>query len=278
VDYPPFNRAHPPLMEKPDIWPPQRTTGEMIGKPFNISDKYFYGVHDPQFPWVGMSHSSPDQWHKWKKLQEDQKAKVDHYVVVRTQYWNQTSRAAYGAETVKTQSHTVGTTYTHTKTTQDSTTTRIGIDLGLNLGGNIFSGGDVPPVPPVALLQLPMSTPIVLADKGDDNDSPGGSELSANFSWEFSHTLDITTTDESTYTEERTITTETTFLANTQYIFWQIWEDLAMYRVRIGQTNSGVIATGQSISTITSKTSTVYVQPFDMTMKSSDDDSNSESS
>ncbi|MEA3277163.1 MAG: hypothetical protein U9Q81_18125 [Pseudomonadota bacterium] len=262
MSYPTFNLAHPPLMSDPNVWPPERSADDPVGQPFDVLPKDFFGVHDPKYPWVGMDHNSPTQWQQWKNYQTQQKQDVDHYVVVRTRYWKQTGRAAYGAETTAYYSFEVGTTYTHTKTTQDSTTQRVGIDLGLNLGGDMFGGGEVPPVPPVALFALPMDVTTQLAEEGDDGG--GGSELSANFSYEFSHTLDITTTDESTFTTTRSVSRTMDFLANHQYIYWQISQSLTMYRVPVGSTNAQAIAAGNPIGTVNSKTKTVYVQDFDM--------------
>lgn len=261
-------------MTDPNVWPPQRTADDPLGKPFDIQQKDFYGVHDPEYPWVGMDHSSPSQWRKWKQLQTSQKAEIDHYVVVRSRYWNQTNRISYGAETQATYTYEIGTTYTHTKTTQDSTTTRIGVDLGLNLGGDLFGGGDVPPIPPVAMAALPMNAATLLAADGDGSggENPsGGSDLSANFSWEFSHTLDITTTDERSYTQTRSVSKTMNFLADYQYIYWQITETLTMYRVPMGFTDAVAIAAGNSIGHVTSKTPVVYVQPFNMDPSSGDD-------
>lgn len=262
MSLPPFNIAHPPLMKKRDEFPPSRSAPDPIGSPFKVTAPNFFGVRDPKYPWVGMDHSSPAQWEQWRALQAAQKKGVDHYVVLRDQYWKQTDRKAFGAETVTTFSYEVGTTYTHSKTTQDTTTTQVGAQLGLNLGGNLFGA---PPVPPVA---LPLATNrafrlvSVAKDGGDDG---GDSTLSAEFSFEFSRTLDITTSDEETFSKTVSHSQQSTYLANRQYIFWQIWEDLSMYRVPVGNTDSEAIATNAPIGVVSTRTAIVYVQEFNMT-------------
>lgn len=259
-------------MTDPNVWPADRTAPSRLGKPFHVQPKNFFGVHDPKYPWVGMNHSAPSQWKQWMALQAQQKHDVDHYVVIRNQYWKQTDRKSFGAETQATYTYEVGTTYSHTKTTEDTTTTQIGIQLGLNLGGDLFGGEDVPPVPPLALAALPMNTLAVLADEGNEGESGGGSELSAGFTFDFSHTLDITTTDEETFTQSKSISRTSDFLANHQYIYWQIWQDLTMYRVATGQTDAEAIAAGNPIGTVSSHTKVVYVQDYDMADDNGDDD------
>jgi hypothetical protein len=271
--HPPFNEAHPPLMEDRDIFPPDRSACARIGTPLIVGPNNFFGVHDPKYPWVGMPHSSPDQWKRWKELQAAQKQDVDHYLVVRNQYWARFDRRMYGAATTATVTVEKGISYTHTEVEHESTTTRLGVQLGLNLGSDIF--GAVPPVPPPAALMqraIPLSqrftfiAPMVaLADGDGDGDNPaGGSNLDAKFSYEFSHTLEFTKTDESSFHETITISTETSFAANTQYLYWQICNEVLLFRVSSQQSDNDVLAKGDFISRVVSRTDQLYVQPFAM--------------
>lgn len=271
AQYPPFNEAHPPLMEDRDVFPPDRSAVAGIGKPLVITQSNFFGVHDPKYPWVGMPHSSPQQWQRWKDLQAAQKREVDHYLVVRNQYWSRFDRRMYGAATTETVSVEKGTSYTHTEVRHESTTTRLGVELGLNLGTDIF--GAVPPVPPPAALlrsRIPLSKRFafaapVLADGDGDGENPaGGSNLDAKFSYEFSHTLEFTRTDEATFHETITVTTETNFAANTQYLYWQICNEVLLFRVPPQKSDSEVLAEGAFISRVVSRTDQLYVQPFSM--------------
>lgn len=272
-DYPQFNEAHPPLMEDRDHFPPDRTAAARIGKPLTIGQDNFFGVHDPKYPWVGMPHNSPSQWEHWKALQAAQKQDVDHYLVIRNQYWSRFDRRMYGAATTATVTVEKGTSYTHTEVQHESTTTRLGVELGLNLGADVF--GAVPPVPPPALL-LRRATPlsqrfsfVASPPSGEDGDGggdnpAGGSNLDAKFSYEFSHTLEFTKTDETVFHETITVSTETNFLANTQYLYWQILNEVLLFRVLSKQIDDDVLAKGEFINRVVSRTDQLYVQPFSM--------------
>ncbi len=271
MTYPKFNYAHPPLMTDPDVFPPLRSESDPLGKPFAIQKKDFFGVHDPKYPWVGMAHNSPLQWKQWKKLRDDQANEVDHYMVVRSRYWSFVNRVAYGATTEAAYSYSVGTTYTHSNVEHQSTTTNIGVDLGLELGGNLFGGGEAPPdIPPVAIAMPLNVTTRLIAD--DDDGGGDGSTLSAHFTYELSKTLEFTTTDERSYTTSRTISKTTTFQANYQYLYWQIVEELETYRVPVGSTDASAMTPENRIGSVTSKTAEVYVQPFDMNKSPSNGD------
>src|SRR5690349_3517111 len=141
-----------------------------------------------------MRHASPSQWQGGKDLQVAQKREVDHYLVTRNQYWALIDRRMYGAKTVAKVTFERGTTYSHKEAQHQSTTSRFGANIGLNLDGNIFS-----PLVPV----LP---------SGESGANPlAGSSMSANFSYDFSRTLEFTKSDEITYRRTETELEETTF-------------------------------------------------------------------
>ncbi|MBY5406788.1 hypothetical protein E0H64_14175 [Rhizobium leguminosarum bv. viciae] len=242
--YPAFNKAHPPLMTNPDVFPPERSASARIGQPFRIQQKDFFGVHDQQYPWPEMRHDSPSQWQRRKDLQAAQKREVDHYLVIRNQYWALFDRRMYGAKTVAKVSYERGTTYSHKEAQHQSTTSRFGVDLGLNLDANIFG----------ALLLAGGSGANPLSD----------SSMSARFSYDFSRTLEFTKSDEVTYHETEIQSTETTFEADTQYLYWQICNDVLLYRVTQQQADSEVIASGAFMNRVVSRIGTPYVQPFEM--------------
>ena len=269
-DYPKFNEAHPPLMKDPDHFPPDRSAVARIGKPLTIGQDNFFGVHDPKYPWIGMPHNSPSQWQHWKALQAAQKKDVDHYLVIRNQYWSRYDRRMYGAATTATVTVEKGTSYTHTEVQHESTTTRLGVELGLNLGADVF-GAEPPVPPPAALLRpaMPLSQRFTFiaparVDADDDENPAGGSNLDAKFSYEFSHTLEFTKTDETAFHETVTVSNETSFLANTQYLYWQILNEVLLFRVLPKQVDEDVLAKGEFISRVVSRTNQLYVQPFSM--------------
>jgi hypothetical protein len=219
-----------------------------------------------------MPHNSPSQWQHWRDLQLTQKKDVDHYLVVRNQYWSRYDRRMYGAATTATVTVEKGTSYTHSEVQHESTTTRLGVELGLNLGSDIF--GAVPPVPPpAALLRRPMPLsqrftfiapqPAVGDDDGGDNPA-GGSNLDAKFSYEFSHTLEFTKTDETTFHETITVSTETSFAADTQYLYWQINNEVLLFRVLKEQTDNDVLASDNFINRVISRSDQLYHQPYSM--------------
>lgn len=238
--YPAFNQAHPPLMTDPNVFPPKRSASARIGQPFRIQQKDFFRVHDQQYPWVGMRHASPSQWQRGKDLQVAQKREVDHYVVIREQYWALFDRRMYGAETVAKVTIEQGTTYSHKEVHHESTTSRFAVTLGLDLAGNIFRAA-----PEVAAPEVKSS-------------------LSSKFNYEFSHTLEFTETDEMTYRETETHSIETKFLPDRQYLYWQICNEVLLYRITQQQADSEVIASRAFINRVVSRTGKFYVQPFAM--------------
>jgi hypothetical protein len=200
--YPAFNEAHPPLMTDPNVFPPKRSASARIGQPFRIQQKDFFRVNDQQYPWVGMRHDSPSQWQRGKDLQVAHKHEVDHYLVIREQYWALFDRRMYGMETVDKVSIEQGTTYSHKEVRRESTTSRFAVTLGLNLTDNIFG---------VTL---------------------GKSSVNSNFNYEFSRALKFTETDEITYRETEIHSRETKFAPDTQYLYWQVCNDVLLYRIK----------------------------------------------
>lgn len=233
--YPAFNQAHPPLMTDPNVFPPKRSASARIGQPFRVQQKDFFRVHDQQYPWVGMRHDSPSQWQRRKDLQVAQNREVKHYLVIREQYWELFDRRMYGAETVAKVTIEQGTTYSHKEVCHESTTSRFAVALGLDFAGEIFGAA-----------------------------APGRGNLSSKFNYEFSHTLDFTETDEMTYHEKEINSIETKFQPDTQYLYWQICNDVLLYRITQQQVDSAVIASRAFISRVVSRTSNFYVQPFAM--------------
>ncbi|MBM3103834.1 MULTISPECIES: hypothetical protein [Pseudomonas] len=235
-----FNPAHPPLMTDPDILPPDNSGAFVVGS-YSLSKDHFDLVTDPLYPWQTMNHNSPSDWEKWKQTKADKKANVDHYLVSRTRYWHRVSRKTYANTVTEQVTNTVGATYSHTVGHTSSITQRISMDLGLDLsGGDLFAGGDLPPIPPVMAMQGALAA------------APLGAST-FNLSAELSRTLEYRQEDTSSYEVRHDVMTTTEFLADYQYLNWQICEAIEIYRVPV----SGDIKK-QLVSSVPANTATTY--------------------
>jgi hypothetical protein len=162
--------------------------------------------------------------------------------VVRTRYWHRVSRKTYANNVNEQVTNIVGATYTHSEGHTSSITQRISMDLGLDLsGGDLFAGGEVPPVPPV------MATQAALVQA-----APLGAST-FNLSAELSRTLEYRQEDTRSYEYRHEVMTTTEFLADYQYLNWQICEAIELYRVPTGSN-----AKKQLVSSVPANTATTY--------------------
>lgn len=236
-----FNPAHPPLMTDPNILPPDNSGSFVVGS-YSIAKDHFDLVTDPLYPWQTMNHNSPSDWEKWKNTKAEKLANVDHYLVQRTRYWHRVSRKTYANTVTEQVTNYVGATYTHTEGQTSSVTQRIGMDLGLDLsGGDLFAGGEVPPIPPVMATEASVAATAPL----------GASTF--NISTEMSRTLEYRKEDTTSYEVRHDVMTTTEFAADYQYLNWQICEAIEVYRV-VTSDKTGK----QFVSSVKADTQTTY--------------------
>ncbi|RWU21124.1 hypothetical protein DM813_18145 [Pseudomonas alkylphenolica] len=244
-----FNPAHPPLMTDPDNLPPENSGALVVGS-YSITKDHFDLVTDPRYPWQTMNHNSPSEWEKWKQTKADKLANVDHYQVLRTRYWHRVSRKTYANNVTEQVTNVVGATYTHSEGQTRSITTRIGMDLGLDLsGGDLFAGGEVPPIPPV------MATQGALAQT-----APLGAST-FNLSAELSRTLEYRQEDTSSYDYRHEVMTTTEFLADYQYLNWQVCEAIEIYRVPSASGNDKELVSSVPANTTTTYNDRILMKP-----------------
>lgn len=244
-----FNPAHPPLMTDPDILPPDDSESFVVGS-YKVLKDHFDLVTDPRYPWQTMNHNSPSDWEKWRQTKADKLANVDHYLVLRTRYWHRVSRKTFANNVTEQVTNSVGATYTHTEGKSTSVTQRIGMDLGLDLsGGDLFAGGDIPPIVPV------MATQGALAGA-----APLGAS-SFNLSMELSRTLEYHEEDSSSYEVRHDVMTTTEFLADYQYLNWQICEAIEVYRVPTSDDTGKQFVSSVQANTLTTYNDRVLMRP-----------------
>ena len=239
----PFNPAHPPLMTDPDLLPPTETEPELVGEPYRIEKGSFDLVHDPDYPWETMPYGTPTQYQQRQATRQRKLDEVGYYLVVRSRKWTMLSRKTYAADETDTIQIAQGVNYSHHVETDESVTTRIGVDLGLELSGDLF-----------AAAELPMATALSSTNASANESNQG---LSARLTAEMSRTLGFRQTDQTTYDKRTDFTRTIQFKANMQYLSWQVQEIVTVSRIRL----SGEKA---FCSSVVSATDVTYVQAFAM--------------
>lgn len=206
ADLEPFNPAHPPKMQDPEVQPAAFSASEILGE-YNVAQGEFEYVVDPLYPWQTMPRTTPLQEKRYREMRQKQKAEVSHYQVKRERFWKQIKYAIYNTDTTITLTTTTGMEWMHEEERGQDITKEIGLTLGLALEGDIMA----PEVPPVASF----------------------SNLSGNleFTAHLSHTLHFSTRDSTTYRKEETLSVQKDYKAGVIYIDWQIWERLTLLRV-----------------------------------------------
>ncbi|QYR20277.1 IPT/TIG domain-containing protein [Paenibacillus sp. sptzw28] len=245
LSYPPFNEAHPPLMTDPDTFPPERTADFAVGE-FMIQSGNFDRVYDPLYPWQDLqSYHNTDDYAKMQAYKSERDSKVDHYLVTRKRFWKLTDRHFYGEDTEITVTVHRGIINHHSSTEEKTFTSRIQIDLGLHIGGDL----GVPDVPPVEL-----AAGLAAASEQPTDD--------LGFTFEMSQTLHFTQVDEQTYTEETTTTTDVHYKGQTHYLNWQIYEQLVIKRIPKAGQESFFKDESPIVSSMTAITPIQYTDRF----------------
>lgn len=210
---PPFNEAHPPFADTVHTMPPTRTEAGDLGSSL-VRPVDFDLVHDPAYPWQSMPQVTPREKEARTAVRANQQAEVAQYVVRRERFWELAQRLQFAEELEVEVSHTQGIETTHEETETRTRTEVIGLTLGLELSGNLFSPS-------------PAKKARVLASAGS-----GNAQTSAEFTYQLTNDLQFQTMDSQTYRRETTTTTRTVYAASSVYFVWQLTEVLVLQRER----------------------------------------------
>jgi hypothetical protein len=239
----PFNPAHPPLMTDPNILPATETQSEKVGDSLEVDKSRFDLVVDPKYPWESMPIGTPNQFQERAAVKQRKLTEVNGYKIQRSRKWYMTGRKTYAADETDMQMITKGVNYSHHSDVDDSITTRIGLDLGLELDGDLFADA--------AEVAAKRPKGVKLAE----NDNSQG--LSGQFTEEMSRTLSFRQSDSSTFEQRTELQQTVTFKANTQYLHWQLQELVTVKRILSDGTE-------QLVSSLVANSAVTYDQAFPM--------------
>lgn len=221
VDPPAFNEAHPPFATSIEVMPPVRTEAGLVGT-VTVEPVDFDLVRDPAYPWQQMPTVTPREKEARAKVRQNQTEEVAQYVVARERLWELAQRLQF-AETLEVEvTHTQGIETTHEETETRSRTEVIGLTLGLELSGDLFSPS---PGKKKAAAELVRG---------------GQAQTSAEFTYQLTNELQFQKMDSQTYRQETSITTRTAYAAQAVYYVWELCEVLQLGRKRKDGTFSPV--------------------------------------
>lgn len=226
---PAFNEAHPPFADSIDVMPPIRTESGTVGTVI-VEPIDFDLVHDPAYPWEKMPTATPREREARDQVRNNQRAEVAQYIVTRERLWELAQRLQFAERLEVEVTHTQGIETTHEETETRTRTEVIGLTLGLELSGNLFSPGGGGKAAAARLF------------KG------ARAQTSAEFTYELTNELQFQKMDSQTYRRETSITTRTEYAAQAVYYVWQLSEALQLSRKRtdseISPVSDIVAATG----------------------------------
>jgi hypothetical protein len=215
---PPYNESHPPFATSIDVLVPSPTELGIIGTCEIGRDNFDY-VIDPAYPWQEMPAVTPKERERREAVRQDKLKQVFRYVLTRGRYWQRTDEIQFAEDREEQVSITIGIETTHQETETRTSTETIGLTLGLDLSGNLFSGG---------------AAKKVAAFRASEGTALRGvkANSSAEFTYMVSEELRFEQTDIQTYRQEKTVSTTETYRGGAVYYVWAKTEELSIGRLR----------------------------------------------